>query len=317
MPFYRRGSQGPEVTQIQRRLRDLGLYLGPLDGDFGGGTEIAVKAFQRRENLTVDGIVGPETWGRLFPREPEIPVPAVTAADLAYRCLALTGSFETGQPPPDCFAGLSGDFDNQGVSFGALQWNFGQQSLQPLLQELDQAYPYLFPEIFGEYLGELRQMLQEPLALQLEWARSIQYGHHRVREPWRGMFKTLGRRDECQSIQLKYAQKAYAKALEWCREYEVRSERAVALMFDIRVQNGSIPGFVKEQIFWDFQRLGSPDEVARLKIIATRRAEAAHPRWVEDVRARKLTVAAGQGQVHGRFYHLEEQFGIRLDPALT
>ncbi len=53
--IYRRGSGGPEVVRIQRRLQELGHYAGPLDGDFGGGTEAAVKAFQRNENLTVDG----------------------------------------------------------------------------------------------------------------------------------------------------------------------------------------------------------------------------------------------------------------------
>ena len=66
---YHRGSGGQEVVQIQRRLQALGHYAGPLDGDFGGGTEAAVKAFQRNENLTVDGKVGPQTWAYLLPKE--------------------------------------------------------------------------------------------------------------------------------------------------------------------------------------------------------------------------------------------------------
>ena len=56
--------------------------------------------------------------------------------DLAARCLAITASFETGVGAPDCFCGISGDFDGQGISFGVLQWNFGQGSLQPLLREI-------------------------------------------------------------------------------------------------------------------------------------------------------------------------------------
>lgn len=315
MSVCRRGSQGPEVARIQKRLQDLGLYQGCLDGDFGGGTEMAVKAFQRQEGLAVDGVVGPETWNRLFPQEPGVQGPAIASQDLAYRCLALTGSFETGQPPPDCFGGLAGDFDGQGLSFGALQWNLGQQSLQPLLLDLDRTHPQLFREIFGNYSSELRQMLQEPLARQLQWARTLQDSHYRLREPWRSMFQTLGRREECQRLQVKDAQKHYAKALEWCLEYEVHTERAVALMFDIGVQNGGIPGFVKERILRDFRRLSPADEAARLKIIARRRAEAAHPRWREDVLARKLAIATGKGEVHGKFYDLEEQYGIRLTPA--
>ena len=56
-------------------------------------------------------------------------------------------------------------------------------------------------------------------------------------------------------------------------------------------------------------------KVARLRIIANRRAEAAHPRWMEDVRARTLTIANGEGTVHGRCFSLKEQYGIRLKAA--
>ena len=55
-------------------------------------------------------------------------------------------------------------------------------------------------------------------------------------------------------------------------------------------------------------------EVARLRSIANRRAEAASARFVEDVRVRKLTIANGRGTVHKVAYDLEEQFGIRLLP---
>src|SRR5256712_3330985 len=53
----------------------------------------------------------------------------------------------------------------------------------------------------------------------------------------------------------------------------------------------------------------------KLRIIANRRAEAASRRWVEDVRARKLTIANGEGAVHGRRYDLATQYGIRLTQA--
>ena len=54
------------------------------------------------------------------------------------------------------------------------------------------------------------------------------------------------------------------------------------------------------------------DQVARMRIIANRRAAAARPEFVNDVRVRKLTIAEGQGTVHGIPYDLEEQFGLRL-----
>ena len=65
MSVYQRGSKGDEVRKIQSRLAVLGLYSGPIDGDFGGGTESAVKSFQKTRNLSVDGKVGSNTWAAL------------------------------------------------------------------------------------------------------------------------------------------------------------------------------------------------------------------------------------------------------------
>jgi hypothetical protein len=197
---YRRGSLGAEVRQIQEKLKESQLYLGPVDGVFGGGTESAVRAFQSRAGLAVDGIVGPETWKRLFPAQADIPAPQVTAQSLEYRCLALTGSFETNVSPPDCFAGLTGDFDDQGLSFGALQWNLGQGSLQPLLQEMAEQHQGILQEIFGEHYSEFQAVLHSHQEEQLDWARSIQDNRHRLIEPWQGLFKTLGRRLEFQEM---------------------------------------------------------------------------------------------------------------------
>lgn len=317
---YRRGAKGAEVKRIQAGLQARGLYLGPIDGSFGGGTETAVRAFQRAEGLNVDGVVGGATWGRLFPAE-EIAAPAIAARQLDYRTLALTGAFETDAPVPECFAGLSGDFDGQGISFGALQWNLGQKSLQPLLRRVDERHPGLLDEIFAPGAAELRAMLAAPLEEQLAWARSIQdFRRFVVIEPWRGFLKTLGRREEFQAIQREAAQDIYRDALAGCRSYGVRSERAVALLFDVRVQNGSISALTRAQIEQDFAGLGPSDgpdalEVARLQIIANRRAEAANPAWVEDVRVRKLTIANGVGTVHGRHFDLAEQYAIGLRPV--
>ncbi|TFV60965.1 N-acetylmuramoyl-L-alanine amidase [Mycobacterium sp. PS03-16] len=64
-----RGSRGPQVAEVQRRLKyGYAGYAGHLevDGDYGPLTEAAVREFQRRTpGLTVDGIVGPETAAAL------------------------------------------------------------------------------------------------------------------------------------------------------------------------------------------------------------------------------------------------------------
>jgi peptidoglycan hydrolase-like protein with peptidoglycan-binding domain len=57
----RRGNRGDEVKVLQQQLKDLGFDPGPIDGIFGGGTETALKAFQRRAGITVDGLAGGQT----------------------------------------------------------------------------------------------------------------------------------------------------------------------------------------------------------------------------------------------------------------
>jgi len=72
-PTLRRGSKGASVSDLQTRLntwrsRTYGVKLPALvvDGDFGSKTHAMVVEFQRRKALTVDGVVGPQTWGALL-----------------------------------------------------------------------------------------------------------------------------------------------------------------------------------------------------------------------------------------------------------
>ncbi len=75
--FYHCGTSGPEVGIIQAKLKEKGTYNGPIDGDFGGGTESAVKAFQRSAGLAADGVVGILTWDKLFGGESRVKEPAI------------------------------------------------------------------------------------------------------------------------------------------------------------------------------------------------------------------------------------------------
>lgn len=56
-----KGSTGNEVIQIQKKLKNWGYYEGAVDGIFGSKTEDAVKKFQRKNGLKVDGIAGTNT----------------------------------------------------------------------------------------------------------------------------------------------------------------------------------------------------------------------------------------------------------------
>jgi uncharacterized Ntn-hydrolase superfamily protein len=57
--------RGADVQDMQVMLRDLGLYAGAIDGRFGENMQAAVKAFQEKHKLVVDGIAGPKTAAKL------------------------------------------------------------------------------------------------------------------------------------------------------------------------------------------------------------------------------------------------------------
>ncbi len=59
--------QGADVLLLQQRLLELGYTeVGEPDGIFGKMTQNAVRLFQEKNNLEVDGYVGPKTWNKLF-----------------------------------------------------------------------------------------------------------------------------------------------------------------------------------------------------------------------------------------------------------
>jgi peptidoglycan hydrolase-like protein with peptidoglycan-binding domain len=99
LPTLREGARGPAVTDLQNRLKAAGFNPGASDGVFGPRTKAAVVAFQRAQGITVDGIVGPQTWGRLNrtggPTAPTPTPPAQggrgTAEAFVQRALAQNG----------------------------------------------------------------------------------------------------------------------------------------------------------------------------------------------------------------------------------
>lgn len=63
--LIREGDRSQEVSDIQSRLRSLGFEIQDENGFFGPATVAAVRAFQQRRSMLVDGIVGPQTWNEL------------------------------------------------------------------------------------------------------------------------------------------------------------------------------------------------------------------------------------------------------------
>ena len=72
------GSRGSTVREVQTRLKNWGFYKGNVDGIYGWRTANAVKAFQRKHGLKVDGIVG-NTTARYWVSGQGLPQPGGTS----------------------------------------------------------------------------------------------------------------------------------------------------------------------------------------------------------------------------------------------
>lgn len=68
LPNLQRGDKGEVVRAAQFLLngRDCSVGMWGADGDFGNATYLAVKTYQRRNDLDADGIIGPATWASLL-----------------------------------------------------------------------------------------------------------------------------------------------------------------------------------------------------------------------------------------------------------
>jgi len=86
MPVLQLGSSGPDVADLQNKLRDRGFDPGGSDGSFGPGTAAAVAAFQRNAGLHDDGVVGPQTAAALGLVEPPPVASAIPAVTVAMVC---------------------------------------------------------------------------------------------------------------------------------------------------------------------------------------------------------------------------------------
>lgn len=92
--MLRLGSQGERVREIQQLLVRAGFTV-KVDGDFGPSTKAAVKEFQKKYKLDVDGVIGPKTYAELLtwktdPTEKPGEVKPIETPDLG-KVVAATG----------------------------------------------------------------------------------------------------------------------------------------------------------------------------------------------------------------------------------
>lgn len=62
VPVIKLGDKGQAVADVQRYLKQAGLYTGTVDGIYGEESQAAIVQFQEMADLRIDGVVGAETW---------------------------------------------------------------------------------------------------------------------------------------------------------------------------------------------------------------------------------------------------------------
>lgn len=221
------------------------------------------------------------------------------------KALALTGAFEGAGKAP------TGNFDQQLLSWGPLQWNLGQKTLQPILYNIARNSPDEFKQTMGE---DFFEAVSRWNITNFVKARMLDESGNLAPE-WEKRFVLLYDLGETQR-QFERAAKAYLDRGErLCEELGFETERGYALCFDIAVQNGAprhdhIESYrrrIAEKQYED-----APEWI-KLKELAYAVAGRANHRWQQDVLSRKVTIAVGAGTVHGQFYDLEHDFGISYD----
>jgi hypothetical protein len=233
------------------------------------------------------------------------------------KALKITTMFETGKPLD--FGGLAGNFDGKGLSFGLLQWNMGSKTLQPLLKEFIGLFPARFAEIFGGDSVAFKNLLINKSAKeQLDFAGSINDQRNHISEPWNTYFLKLGGDPDMRQIQIKYAKERMNVALRYVSGLGFKTERALALMFDLVTQNGE--NWIKRkkrksriavEIFEQEKTGGLPlDEKQKMKIIAEVVAATVKPEFSKDVFQRKMLIVNGQGLRGKKKYDLGRDFGL-------
>ena len=128
------GSTGSAVSKLQTVLNEHGYSLA-VDGIFGAKTQAAVRDYQKRNNLKLDGIAGKETWGSL------LAAPSYTGGGSTVKCTAIgNGRLDAVATALETQTGmhftlvhysehaLDSDTDSRACSYVGLKWASGEET---------------------------------------------------------------------------------------------------------------------------------------------------------------------------------------------
>lgn len=255
--------------------------------------------------------------------------------------IEITPGFETVGDP---YGAVAGDFDGMGISCGALQWNIGMGSLQPMVLGAGEGAVRAVMPVHGVRMWEA---CNAPVTRGLQIVRAWQSGPTLKAGPKAELKALMGspamRAQQQARIDAK-AETALAMARNWsmARDGTEPTKRLFLWFFDIVTQNGGLKGMTPGQVA-EFIRLNQPDRVDDIicNFLASRKGASGHvkdaarnaalwrdqangekleilcmsylrsgsanPRWRHVVLNRKGTITMGKGWVNGglnEFGHL-------------
>ena len=214
----------------------------------------------------------------------------------------IIAQFETnhGLDLEKAYSTAVGNFDGQGISFGIIQYNFGQETLQPILNSMIAEYPEDMKNIFKEDYEDLVEHLTGPKTELLAWADSITDSDgYSLQEKWALYFDDLGKHPYCQQLQQEGIEPYWKRAVDpICKNYGLMTCRGFVMAFNIAINEWSLGDAVYDEIMGQFT--DDMTEVEKLQIIAQYGSN----------RARKQAIADGHGVVNGIDLDLDGDFGL-------
>lgn len=222
-------------------------------------------------------------------------IPIVRAQEIA---LLVSSGYE-GKAELD-FEALAGNFDGQGMSFGVIQWNFGQGTLGPILKEMRDADTSAFDACFGDNMNlhTLISALNSGNQIaQFNWSTGIQS----TNQPgWKQAFKNIGQVEQFKSIQLKHAAKYHEQVLtcinlmrEIAPQHMATIElRTYVALYDLCIQQNNL-NKAKQDIIEGYSPSNIKSQNELLIYVCKKRAERAASGWVSDCLSRRIGIIQG------------------------
>lgn len=287
------------ATRIESMAPAQGLGAG-REGRFvwvGGNDPDAIAEAARK--LIKDGWLATveQKGARVYLEMPDPVRPPTIPPDLALdRAILVTSGFETQGDP---YLQVTGNFDGAGLSFGPLQVNLKTGTLQDLFARFALRDPRALEASFGELWPQWQQMLRlRSISQQIAWADALSTGSRKAGfdRRWTAALQAVGSVPALRRETLAYTYDVYGRkliaALSWLRGLRpipIRNFRALAALFDLCVQQGSLDR-AHSEIRRRVEAENPRDDLSLVRIAVEERGRKANPQWRADAMSRRLCI---------------------------